>query len=239
MRARHGPAFFQGTRHVSAPPDPPAGEIARDGCLAPTFSPRTKLRAWHPLPLRRGTPSACDTIQACGFPLPHASPWFRSAVCFVLRRGVRAGGRRRMYGRTGDPGLLRRGRWRSRVAVDRRWGHDRTRRSLHHGAGGFLSPSAADGRPDPDRGQPRGPRHRPDAGGNRCRLQQLPTRGRRPWRTDQRLQHVPEVPTLWSAARAKGLRVGSLLWPAGAGATGSDRADFGLGWPIDPPCRAR
>ena len=43
---------------------------------------------------------------------------------------------------------------------------------------------------------------------------------------------VPEVPTLWSAARAEGLRVGSLLWPAGAGATGRDAADFGLGWPM-------
>ena len=45
---------------------------------------------------------------------------------------------------------------------------------------------------------------------------------------------VPEVPTLWSAARANGLRVGSLLWPAGAGATGSDAADFGLRWPLRP-----
>jgi predicted AlkP superfamily phosphohydrolase/phosphomutase len=46
--------------------------------------------------------------------------------------------------------------------------------------------------------------------------------------------HVPEVPTLWSAARAEGLRVGSLLWPAGAGARGADAADFGLGWPMRP-----
>jgi len=45
---------------------------------------------------------------------------------------------------------------------------------------------------------------------------------------------VPEVPTLWSAARAQGLRVGSLLWPAGAGATGDDAADFGLRWPLRP-----
>ena len=45
---------------------------------------------------------------------------------------------------------------------------------------------------------------------------------------------VPEVPTLWSAARAEGLRVGSLLWPAGAGANGRDAADFGLGWPMRP-----
>ncbi len=45
---------------------------------------------------------------------------------------------------------------------------------------------------------------------------------------------VPEVPTLWSAARAQGLRVGSLLWPAGAGAKGRDAADFGLGWPLQP-----
>jgi predicted AlkP superfamily phosphohydrolase/phosphomutase len=45
---------------------------------------------------------------------------------------------------------------------------------------------------------------------------------------------VPEVPTLWSAARAQGLRVGSLLWPAGAGAgeTSGDAADFGLSWPL-------
>ena len=46
--------------------------------------------------------------------------------------------------------------------------------------------------------------------------------------------HVPEVPTLWSAARAQGLRVGSLLWPAGAAGTGRDAADFGLGWPLRP-----
>ena len=45
---------------------------------------------------------------------------------------------------------------------------------------------------------------------------------------------VPEVPTLWSAARAQGLRVGSLLWPAGAGAKGRAAADFGLGWPMQP-----
>ena len=45
---------------------------------------------------------------------------------------------------------------------------------------------------------------------------------------------VPEVPTLWSAARVEGLRVGSLLWPAGAGAKGRDAADFGLGWPMRP-----
>jgi len=45
---------------------------------------------------------------------------------------------------------------------------------------------------------------------------------------------VPEVPTLWSAARAQGLRVGSLLWPAGAGGTGGEAADFGLRWPIRP-----
>jgi predicted AlkP superfamily phosphohydrolase/phosphomutase len=45
---------------------------------------------------------------------------------------------------------------------------------------------------------------------------------------------VPEVPTVWSAARAQGLRVGSLLWPAGAGAKGRDGADFGLGWPMQP-----
>jgi predicted AlkP superfamily phosphohydrolase/phosphomutase len=46
--------------------------------------------------------------------------------------------------------------------------------------------------------------------------------------------HVPEVPTLWSAARAAGLRVGSLLWPAGAGGRGADAADFGLRWPLRP-----
>ncbi len=46
--------------------------------------------------------------------------------------------------------------------------------------------------------------------------------------------HVPEVPTLWSAARAQGLRVGSMLWPAGAAGIGADRADFGLGWPMRP-----
>ena len=46
--------------------------------------------------------------------------------------------------------------------------------------------------------------------------------------------HVPEVPTLWSAARAGGLRVGSLLWPAGAGGSGADAADFGLLWPMRP-----
>ena len=45
---------------------------------------------------------------------------------------------------------------------------------------------------------------------------------------------VPEVPTLWSSARAQGLRVGSLLWPAGAGATGDGAADFGLRWPLRP-----
>ena len=45
---------------------------------------------------------------------------------------------------------------------------------------------------------------------------------------------VPDVPTLWSAARAQDLRVGSLLWPAGAGATGGDAADFGLRWPLRP-----
>jgi predicted AlkP superfamily phosphohydrolase/phosphomutase len=47
---------------------------------------------------------------------------------------------------------------------------------------------------------------------------------------------VPAVPTLWSAARAQGLRVGSLLWPAGAGAgeTSGDAADFGLHWPLTP-----
>lgn len=45
---------------------------------------------------------------------------------------------------------------------------------------------------------------------------------------------VPEVPTLWSAARAGGLRVGSLLWPAGAAAKGREAADFGLGWPMRP-----
>ncbi len=45
---------------------------------------------------------------------------------------------------------------------------------------------------------------------------------------------VPEVPTLWSAARAQGLRVGSLLWPAGAGGYGRDAADFGLRWPLKP-----
>ena len=47
---------------------------------------------------------------------------------------------------------------------------------------------------------------------------------------------VPEVPTLWSAARAEGLRVGSLLWPAGAGAKGRAAADFGLGWPMRAAC---
>jgi predicted AlkP superfamily phosphohydrolase/phosphomutase len=45
---------------------------------------------------------------------------------------------------------------------------------------------------------------------------------------------VPQVATLWSAARAKGLRVGSLLWPAGASARGDEAADFGLGWPMNP-----
>jgi hypothetical protein len=45
---------------------------------------------------------------------------------------------------------------------------------------------------------------------------------------------VPAVPTLWSAARARGLRVGSLLWPSGAAATGAEAADFGLHWPLRP-----
>ena len=43
---------------------------------------------------------------------------------------------------------------------------------------------------------------------------------------------VSEVPTLWSAARAAGLPVGSLVWP-GTG-NGDERADFGLAWPGEP-----
>ncbi|MGD8441794.1 MAG: alkaline phosphatase family protein, partial [Holophagae bacterium] len=49
---------------------------------------------------------------------------------------------------------------------------------------------------------------------------------------------VPEVPTLWSAARAAGLRVGSLLWPAGANGVGAEAADFGLRWPTEPAAPA-
>jgi len=49
---------------------------------------------------------------------------------------------------------------------------------------------------------------------------------------------VPEVATLWSAARAAGQPVGSLLWPAGAGGSGRSAADFGLGWPLDPALRS-
>ena len=49
---------------------------------------------------------------------------------------------------------------------------------------------------------------------------------------------VPEAPTLWAAARAAGVRVGSLLWPAGANGGINDRADFGLGWPMRPAAQA-
>ena len=49
---------------------------------------------------------------------------------------------------------------------------------------------------------------------------------------------VPETPTLWSAGRANGLCVGSLLWPAGANGGLADRADFGLGWPMKPAAPA-
>lgn len=49
---------------------------------------------------------------------------------------------------------------------------------------------------------------------------------------DNGFDKVPEVPTLWSAARAAGLRVGSLLWPAGAAGRRQDAADFGLRWPV-------
>jgi predicted AlkP superfamily phosphohydrolase/phosphomutase len=45
---------------------------------------------------------------------------------------------------------------------------------------------------------------------------------------------VPEAPTLWRAAREQGLRVGSLLWPAGASGSSAEMADFGLGWPMTP-----
>ncbi len=49
---------------------------------------------------------------------------------------------------------------------------------------------------------------------------------------------VPEAPTLWQVARARGLRVGSLLWPAGAAGVAAEAADFGLGWPNRPAAPA-
>ncbi|MCU0305024.1 MAG: alkaline phosphatase family protein [Thermoanaerobaculales bacterium] len=43
---------------------------------------------------------------------------------------------------------------------------------------------------------------------------------------------VPATPTLWSAARRQGLRVGALVWPAAGLGGRADTADFGIAWPV-------
>jgi predicted AlkP superfamily phosphohydrolase/phosphomutase len=49
---------------------------------------------------------------------------------------------------------------------------------------------------------------------------------------------VPEAPTLWSAARRQGLKVGALVWPAAGLGGRADVADFGIAWPHQPAAPA-
>ena len=150
--------------------------------------------------LARSSPSRCGNRGCVRYHLPMhfpsppvllSLPSCPALSCFLVSE--RGAGRGRS-GRTGDTRLLRRRRRRSRVAVDRRWRRERARWARDHGAGGVLRPSAADGRSDPDRGQPRGPRHRSDAGRYRGGLELVPAAGRRSRRTGQRLRRGARGP---------------------------------------------